>query len=125
MGEKARRDGGRIRRTPVYAAQREDMFHVLRHTYASAQLEAGESVVSLSTWLGHSSPKITLDHYAHFMPGAGQRGLAAMDAWLDQDPPRFVPKESSADPSPAGRLSRVTSGCRFHRPSSALMFNCS
>ncbi|MEV6949630.1 hypothetical protein AB0N07_48595 [Streptomyces sp. NPDC051172] len=60
------------------------------------QLEAGESVVSLSAWLGHSSPKITLDHYAHFMPGAGQRGLAAMDAWLDQDPLRIVPEKSPA-----------------------------
>jgi integrase len=96
VGEKVRRDGGRIRRTPVYAAQREDMFHVLRHTYASVQLEAGESIVSLSTWLGHSSPKITLDHYAHFMPGAGRRGLAAMDAWLEQDQPQFVPEKSPA-----------------------------
>ncbi|TQE38984.1 integrase [Streptomyces ipomoeae] len=96
VSEKVRRDGGRIRRTPVYAAQREDMFHVLRHTYASVQLEAGESIVSLSAWLGHSSPKITLDHYAHFMPGAGQRGLAAMDAWLEQDQQRIVPEKSPA-----------------------------
>ncbi|WP_260696860.1 hypothetical protein [Streptomyces sp. 130] len=70
------------------------MFHVLRHTYASVQLEAGESVVSLSKWLGHSTPKVTLDHYAHFMPGAGHRGLAAMDAWL-RDPSRpKVPEKS-------------------------------
>ncbi|MEW2400065.1 site-specific integrase [Streptomyces sp. NPDC046862] len=96
VGEKVRRDGARIRRTPVYAAQREDMFHVLRHTYASVQLEAGESIVSLSAWMGHSSPKITLDHYAHFMPGAGQRGLAAMDAWLEQDQLRIVPEKSPA-----------------------------
>ncbi|MGW5510715.1 hypothetical protein ACWEV9_23510 [Streptomyces albogriseolus] len=94
MGEKVRHDGNRVRRVPRYAAPREDMFHVLRHTYASVQLEAGESVVSLSKWLGHSTPKVTLDHYAHFMPGAGRRGLAAMDAWL-QDPSRpKVPKKS-------------------------------
>jgi integrase len=96
VGEKVRRDGGRIRRTPVYAAQREDMFHVLRHTYASVQLEAGESIVSLSTWLGHSSPKITLDHYAHFMPGADRRGIASMNAWLEQDQLRIVPEKSPA-----------------------------
>ncbi|MFD5629956.1 tyrosine-type recombinase/integrase [Streptomyces sp. NPDC127072] len=94
VGEKVRRDGGRIRRTPIYAAPREDMFHVLRHTYASVQLEAGESVVSLAVWLGHSSPKITLDHYAHFMPGAGRRGLAAMNSWLGQDQPSIVPEKS-------------------------------
>ena len=94
MGEKVHRDGGRIRRSPVYAAPREDMFHALRHTYASVQLEAGESVVSLSVWLGHASPKITLDRYAHFMPGAGRRGLAVMDSWLGQDQPQIVPEKS-------------------------------
>ncbi|MDT0341270.1 tyrosine-type recombinase/integrase [Streptomyces litchfieldiae] len=82
IGEKTQTHGGRVRRHPVFEVSREDGFHVLRHTYASVQLEAGESVVSLSQWLGHSSPKITLDHYAHFMPGAGRRGLDAMDAWL-------------------------------------------
>ncbi|MGF2213601.1 hypothetical protein [Streptomyces albidoflavus] len=70
------------------------MFHVLRHTYASVQLEAGESIVSLSKWLGHSTPKVTLDHYAHFMPGAGQRGVAAMDAWLQGPSRPKVPEKS-------------------------------
>ena len=71
---------------------RELGFHVLRHTFASTQLEAGESIVTLSKWLGHASPNITLEHYAHFMPGAGERGLAAMDAWfapLEMDLPRY------------------------------------
>ncbi|GAA0448990.1 hypothetical protein [Streptomyces olivaceiscleroticus] len=71
-----------------------EMFHVLRHTYASVQLEAGESIVSLSRRLGHSTPKVTLDHYAHFMPGAGQRGLAAMDAWLEDRRQPKVPEKS-------------------------------
>jgi hypothetical protein len=79
VGEKAETYGGRSRRYPVYELSREDMFHVLRHTYASTQLEAGESIVSVSEWLGHASPQTTLTHYAHFMPGAGKRGLAAMD----------------------------------------------
>lgn len=60
-----------------------DGFHVLRHTYASIMLEAGESVVTLARWLGHSSPTITLDHYAHFMPEAGDRGRSAIDALFD------------------------------------------
>lgn len=85
VGQKAQTHGGRIRNHPVYELSREDMFHVLRHTYASVQLEAGESIVSVSQWLGHSSPNITLDHYAHFMPDAGARGLAAMDGWFVQD----------------------------------------
>ncbi|MFD4319856.1 hypothetical protein [Streptomyces sp. NPDC058548] len=94
VGEKVQHYGGRARRYPTFELSRSDMFHVLRHTYASVQLEAGESVVSLSTWLGHASPKNTLDHYAHFMPGAGFRGLAAMDAWLEQDHQHKIPQKS-------------------------------
>ena len=56
---------------------------VRRHTFASVQLEAGESIVSVSQWLGHSSPSITLQHYAHFMPDAGRRGRDVMDSWFD------------------------------------------
>ncbi|MFF7156390.1 tyrosine-type recombinase/integrase [Streptomyces sp. NPDC008139] len=94
IGEKVVKHGARIRRHPVFDLSRSDMFHVLRHTYASVQLEAGESIVSLSAWLGHSSPKVTLDHYAHFMPGAGKRGLAAMDAWLIRGEGPKVPEKS-------------------------------
>jgi integrase len=74
VGEKIETHGARIRRHPEFERSRRDMFHVLRHTYASVQLEAGESIVSVSAWLGHSSPKITLDHYAHFMPGRASAG---------------------------------------------------
>ncbi len=71
-----RENGGR------WQASRKDGFHVLRHTYASIILEAGESVVTLARWLGHSTPTITLDHYAHFMPEAGGKGRNAIDALL-------------------------------------------
>lgn len=57
---------------------------MLRHTYASLVLEAGESVVTLAKWLGHSSPTITLDHYAHFMPEAGKKGRRAIDSLLGE-----------------------------------------
>ncbi|MFJ5559766.1 hypothetical protein ACIQCD_20745 [Streptomyces sp. NPDC093250] len=39
---------------------REHGYHVLRHFYPSEQSEAGESVVSLVRWLGHSDPGFTL-----------------------------------------------------------------
>ncbi|UQA92580.1 site-specific integrase [Streptomyces halobius] len=52
----------------------------LRHFYASEELEAGESIVSLARWLGHSDPGSTLRKYSHFLPRAGARGSAAIDA---------------------------------------------
>ncbi|MDV5142861.1 hypothetical protein R1T08_00585 [Streptomyces sp. SBC-4] len=58
---------------------RKDGFHVLRHTYASTILEARESVVTLARWLGHSSRTINLDHCAHLMLEAGDKGRAAVD----------------------------------------------
>lgn len=61
---------------------REFGFHILRHTYASVQLQAGESIVALSQWLGHDDPGFTLRRYTHFMPEDGTRGRAAMDAWM-------------------------------------------
>jgi hypothetical protein len=54
-----------------WKASRKDGFHVLRHTYASVILEAGESVV-------------TLDYYAYFMPEAGGKGRGS----FDPDPPQ-------------------------------------
>ncbi|MBL3808545.1 MULTISPECIES: tyrosine-type recombinase/integrase [Streptomyces] len=78
----ATRPGGKERRRK-YGESRELGFHALRHTFASAQLDAGESVVSVSKWMGHSSPEITLKIYAHFMPEADGRGRAIMQKWLD------------------------------------------
>lgn len=67
-----------------WAAAPKDGFHVLRHTYASIMLEAGESVVTLARWLGHSSPAITLGYYAHFMPEAGSKGRGTLDGLLGE-----------------------------------------
>jgi integrase len=39
--------------------------HDLRHTAASNLLEAGHTPVEAQHWLGHSSPKTTLDIYSH------------------------------------------------------------
>ncbi|MEU0251026.1 hypothetical protein ABZ299_00500 [Streptomyces sp. NPDC006184] len=55
-------------------------FHALRHFFALDELEAGESVVSLARWLGHSDPGFTLRKYSHFLPRADARGSAAFDA---------------------------------------------
>lgn len=43
-------------------------FHDLRHNAASRLLAEGYSIVDVSRYLGHSSPRITLEQYAHLMP---------------------------------------------------------
>lgn len=44
-------------------------FHTFRHTFASMQLTAGVNVVALAQVLGHHSPRVTLDVYAHLLAG--------------------------------------------------------
>ncbi|MET7735400.1 site-specific integrase [Streptomyces sp. NPDC005402] len=75
-----------------------DGFHVLRHTYASIMLEAGESVVTLARWLGHSSPAVTLGHYAHFMPEAGSKGRTAIDGLLGRQGDEHAGRNSPDSP---------------------------
>lgn len=77
-----------------YGDTREHGFHCLRHTFASVNLEAGESPVTVSTWMGHASVKITLDTYGHMVPGAGQKGIAAMDGWFGAPRVQILPQRS-------------------------------
>lgn len=42
-------------------------FHDLRHTYASLLLHQGENLKYIQTQLGHASPTVTLNVYAHLM----------------------------------------------------------
>ncbi|MEU9059053.1 tyrosine-type recombinase/integrase [Streptomyces sp. NPDC048430] len=81
-----------------WAAAPKDGFHVLRHTYASIMLEAGESVVTLARWLGHSSPAITLGYYAHFMPEAGSKGRGTIDGLLGARGDRLASRNSPDSP---------------------------
>lgn len=47
-------------------------FHDLRHTHASFLLSSGAPIAAVSKRLGHAQVSITLDTYAHVMPGDGQ-----------------------------------------------------
>ncbi|MFS0691227.1 hypothetical protein [Streptomyces nitrosporeus] len=75
--------------------------------------EAGESVVTLARWLGHSSPAITLGYYAHFMPEA-VRGAAPStvcsgsvgDQLAGRNSPDSPRHRRPAIPAPTPRRSR-------------------
>ncbi len=53
------------------AGLRHVSFHSLRHTNASIRIHAGQNIKYLSTQLGHSSIKITLDTYGHLFNDEG------------------------------------------------------
>jgi hypothetical protein len=44
--------------------------HDLRHTLASHLIAAGVNLKAISTYMGHSSIKITIDRYGHLLPGS-------------------------------------------------------
>jgi integrase len=61
---------------------RENGCHALRHFYASALLDAGESIKAVSEYLGHADPGFTLRTYTHLMPTSDERTRRAIDAAL-------------------------------------------
>jgi integrase len=71
---------------------------VLRHTYVSIMLEAGESVVTLARWLGSSSPTVTLGYYAHFKPEAGSKGRIVIDGLLGRQGEQHASRNSPGSP---------------------------
>jgi integrase len=54
--------------------------HALRHFYASALLDAGETIKALAAYLGHADPGFTLRTYTHLMPASEERTRAAIDS---------------------------------------------
>jgi integrase len=54
-------------------------FHDLRHTYASLLLAQGENIKYVQNQLGHSSPTVTLNVYAHLMKKENQEAACRLE----------------------------------------------
>ena len=57
-------------------------FHSLRHTFATRAIECGMDVRTLSEILGHKSPTITLNRYAHSMTEHKREMMNKLDKML-------------------------------------------
>ncbi|MCU1483667.1 MAG: traSA:integrase fusion protein [Actinomycetia bacterium] len=72
-------------------------YHDLRHTFASTLLSRGVSVKAVADWLGHASPVITLNTYAHLMPADEDVARSVLDEALSQ--PAEDSLRTGTDPS--------------------------
>jgi len=54
-------------------------FHDLRHTYASLMIEQGENIKYIQSQLGHSSPTVTWNVYAHLMKPVNQEAAIRLE----------------------------------------------
>lgn len=54
-------------------------FHDLRYTYASLLLAQGENVKYIQMQMGHSSPTVTLNVYAHLMKRENQEAACRLE----------------------------------------------
>ena len=54
-------------------------FHDLRHTYASMLIAQGENIKYIQNQLGHASPTITLNIYAHLMKDCNPEAASRLE----------------------------------------------
>ena len=57
----------------------ENGMHELRHFFASALLDQGESIKAVAEWLGHTDPAFTLATYTHLTPNSDERTKSAIE----------------------------------------------
>jgi len=88
-----RQDGKPIERYVTYwafkkilvkAGLRSIRFHDVRHTYASLLLSAGASPVYVSKQMGHSTIRITVDVYGHWIPSEKNQVINVLDSGFQE-----------------------------------------
>jgi len=65
-------------------------FHDLRHSYASILIEQGENLKYIQSQLGHSSPTVTLNVYAHLMKPTNQEAACRLERAIFGDGSKIV-----------------------------------
>ena len=92
-------------------------FHDLRHTFATASLEHGMDVKTLSTIIGHVSSSTTLNIYAHVTSEMQRtaaakidRGIAKSEAAQEVDTAPRIPPPSAFQPY-KGQRRKPGTGC--------------
>ena len=58
---------------------RDFRFHDIRHTFASLLLSNGESPVYVKEQMGHSSIKMTVDIYGHWIKSGDRKAVNKLD----------------------------------------------
>ena len=61
------------------AGLRKVRIHDIRHSYATIRIAKGDNIADVSKQLGHSSVKITMDIYYHWIPGGKKSQVDALD----------------------------------------------
>ena len=85
-------------------------FHDLRHTFATASLEHGMDIKTLSTIIGHVSSTTTLNTYTHVTDAMRQSAADKIDRGIGRAEPK--PRQESAPQKPAPSTFQAHKGQR-------------
>ena len=92
-------------------------FHDLRHTFATASLEHGMDIKTLSTIIGHVSSTTTLNTYAHITDAMRQNAADKIDRGIGRAEPKPMRESASRKPAPStfqarkGQRRKPSTGC--------------
>ena len=92
-------------------------FHDLRHTFATASLEHGMDVKTLSTIIGHVSSSTTLNIYAHVTNEMQRTAAAKIDQGIGKKTPTAEAGDTPRKPTPStfqpykGQRRKPGTGC--------------
>lgn len=92
-------------------------FHDLRHTFATASLEHGMDVKTLSTIIGHVSSSTTLNIYAHVTDEMQRTAAAKIDQGIRKKPQKVETEVTLRKPTPStfqahkGQRRKPGTGC--------------